>query len=370
MRSKPFRLDRNHLNNLIESLKEKGYEVVGPRLDGAAIRWSRISGFADLPQGATAETAPGRYRVSAEGSQAAFRHWASPDTLKRFLLPPDARLATAVRDNGAFRILPEPPPATRYAFFGARPCDVAGLQKLDRVLLEDRYADEAYRALREQSFLVAVNCTASAPTCFCASLGTGPRALTGFDIVLTERAEDGEPAYLAEAGTPRGAEMLAGLSAPHAPPEWVKECHALCERAGRDQTRGVDWRSAREVIARTFDHPRWDQAASRCLACANCTMSCPTCFCVNAEDSSDLTFTRAERRRLWDSCFSQQFSYIHGGSVRSSVKSRYRQWLSHKLARWQDQFGSPGCTGCGRCIVWCPAAIDITEEFAALAAGA
>ena len=69
---------------------------------------------------------------------------------------------------------------------------------------------------------------------------------------------------------------------------------------------------------------------------------------------------------MWDSCFDADFSYIHGGVVRESARSRYRQWMTHKLAAWQDQFGSSGCVGCGRCVTWCPAAIDITAEAAAL----
>jgi ferredoxin len=370
MRGKPLRLERTHLDGLIHTLKEKGYEVLGPRLEGPAIRWRPISAAGDLPEGITAELAPGRYRAAPSGHPESFRHWTGPDTLKRFLHPPEARIGAAVRDNGTFRVLPEPLPATRYAFFGVRPCDLAALRILDRVLMGDRYADESYRALREQCFLVAANCTASGAACFCASMAAGPRATGGFDIVLTEVVEDGAAAYLAEAGAPRGAALLAGLNATPAAPQWVKHCHALCDGAAREQTRPVDWRAAREVADRAFDHPRWDRAAARCLACGNCTMACPTCFCVNAEDSSNLAFDRSERRRIWDSCFNQQFSFIHGGSVRLSVKSRYRHWLTHKLARWQDQFGSPGCTGCGRCIVWCPADIDITEEFAALAGGA
>ena len=39
-----------------------------------------------------------------------------------------------------------------------------------------------------------------------------------------------------------------------------------------------------------------------------------------------------------------------------------RQWLTHKLATWHQQYGHSGCVGCGRCLVWCPAGIDLTEE--------
>jgi sulfhydrogenase subunit beta (sulfur reductase) len=108
--------------------------------------------------------------------------------------------------------------------------------------------------------------------------------------------------------------------------------------------------------------------ASRCLGCANCTLACPTCFCASVSDTTDLEGETAARVRRWDSCFTLDHSYIHGGSVRASLRARYRQWLTHKLASWIDQFGVSGCVGCGRCITWCPVGIDITEEVAAIRA--
>ena len=130
--------------------------------------------------------------------------------------------------------------------------------------------------------------------------------------------------------------------------------------------RSLDQEGLKELLYENRNHPRWDDVADRCLSCANCTMVCPTCFCTTVEDSTDLTGDTAERVRRWDSCFTMDFSYIHGGAVRKSVKSRYRQWMTHKLGTWQDQFGSSGCVGCGRCITWCPVGIDITEEVAAM----
>ncbi len=130
--------------------------------------------------------------------------------------------------------------------------------------------------------------------------------------------------------------------------------------------RRMDTSNIKELLYRNLDHPRWDNVAARCLTCGNCTMACPTCFCTTVEDTTDLTGTRAERWRRWDSCFTMDFSYISGGSIRASSKSRYRQWMTHKLASWIDQFGTSGCVGCGRCITWCPVGIDITEEVYAI----
>jgi Fe-S-cluster-containing hydrogenase component 2 len=128
----------------------------------------------------------------------------------------------------------------------------------------------------------------------------------------------------------------------------------------------MDTKGIKELLYRNYENPRWDDVAKRCLTCGNCTMVCPTCFCTAVEDVTDLPGEHAERWRKLDSCFTMDFSYIHGGPVRSSTRARYRQWMTHKLATWIDQFGTSGCVGCGRCITWCPVAIDITEETGAI----
>jgi ferredoxin len=130
--------------------------------------------------------------------------------------------------------------------------------------------------------------------------------------------------------------------------------------------RTLDTTGLPEMLNSNFDHPRYEKIASRCLACGNCAMVCPTCFCSTVIDTTDLSGNRSERIRRWDSCFNIEHSYIHGGYIRASTMSRYRQWMTHKLSSWVDQFGISGCVGCGRCITWCPVGIDITEEAGAI----
>jgi len=369
MRDKAWRLDPEHLGRLISLLAEQGYEVVGPRIEGAAIRWGPLASLDDLPAGAGVDSTPGHYRLRERDGPERFAWGPSPDSVKRRLHVPEERFAQAAKDNGngAFHILPAERPSARPAFFGLRPCDLAALARLDRVFLEDRFVEECYAARRREALFIVVNCTTSLETCFCASMECGPRAGAGYDIALTEHVSEETATYLAEAGSARGSALLDALAAPRAGVGFVAECREACKQAASSQTRRVDWKSAPDVLLRSFDHPRWEQTARRCLVCGNCTLSCPTCFCVNTIEQTAVDGQSGERRRLWDSCFTLNFSYIHGGSVRTSVKSRYRQWLSHKLAWWQQQFGAPGCTGCGRCIAWCPAGIDITEEYASLA---
>ncbi|HMK24187.1 MAG TPA: 4Fe-4S dicluster domain-containing protein [Terriglobales bacterium] len=356
-------LPASHLGALIDALKHRGYDIVGPTLHDDVIVYDKIQSVNDLPAGWTDEQQPGRYRTKRRNNGAWFDYAVGPHSWKRFLHPPEVCLWSAQRLEGAFRILPQQHrPERKLAFLGVRSCDWAAIQILDRVLAESTDPDLIYTARRDDLFIVGVQCTSAAATCFCASLKTGPSLRKGTDLALTELAGDGQPhRFLVEVGSERGDELLSGLDTLPATDE-DRQYAAKFQARATQQGRRVDASTIRETLLHNFDHPRWDQVAERCLSCANCTMVCPTCFCTTVEDSTDVTGDLAERWRRWDSCFTLGFSYIHGGSVRASSRSRYRQWMTHKLACWVDQFGTLGCVGCGRCITWCPVGIDITEE--------
>ncbi|MBL8292255.1 MAG: 4Fe-4S dicluster domain-containing protein [Bryobacterales bacterium] len=362
---KRFAGDRESLKQLIELLASRGYEVIGPTVRDGAVVYDRVASVADLPGGWRDVQEAGQYRLERRDDEALFGYVVGPQSWKKFLHPSDIRLLEAKREGSGFRIIEDRERPKRYAFVGVRACEVAAIRIQDRVLLEDRYTDLTYRGRRSGAFIVAVNCTEAAGTCFCTSMGTGPRVEQGFDLALTEVVDGSRHLFLMEAGTAAGEEILRGIGHEPAPEGLCAEADRAVERAAV-QRRRIETSGLREVLYQNFEHARWDQVASRCLSCANCTMVCPTCFCTTVEDTSDVTGDHAERWRRWDSCFTQAFSYIHGGSVRTSVRSRYRQWMTHKLASWVDQFGTPGCVGCGRCITWCPAGIDITEEVTAI----
>jgi ferredoxin len=364
------RIDCHALGMLMTALERRGYQVIGPSIKDSAICYTSVRGIDDLPIGWTAEQEPGKYRLQRRSDSAMFGYAAAANSLKSFLHPAELKLFTAERDNGAFRILPNTEPAPRYAFLGVRACELAAAGIQDRVLIEDRFTDPGYRDRRRNSIVIAVQCSEPAATCFCTSMGTGPRVTKGFDLALTEVVEAGSHEFLVEVGTETGAELLGDIEFSDASTDLREKSQALTKRTEQTITRRMDTDGISEMLRNSFDHPQWDDVAARCLACGNCTQVCPTCFCVAVEDSTDITGQHAERVRTWDSCFTLGFSYIHGGSVRVSTKSRYRQWLTHKLSYWNDQFGASGCVGCGRCIAWCPVGIDLTKEVVALRAPA
>jgi ferredoxin len=215
--------------------------------------------------------------------------------------------------------------------------------------------------------VVAVDCIEPSGTCFCVSMGGGPQAGAGYDLALTEVLDGGAHRFTVRVGSPEGASVLARLPVREADEQTCQSATQAVRDAATRMGRAMPPVDLKDLLVESRSSPHWTDVARRCLTCGNCTMVCPTCFCTTTQDVTDLTGDHAERWRVWDSCFSLDFSYMHGGPVRVSGESRYRQWISHKLSAWHDQFGTSGCVGCGRCIAWCPAGIDITAEAAALA---
>ena len=358
----PVVLSEDGLARLLGRLHHEGYEVIGPTIRDQAIVHGPLSAVDDLPHGWGDEQAPGRYRLIRREDDAYFGFAVGPSSAKRALFPPRQHLWTAEsRDDANFEIIEAERPKRQLAFFGLRPCEVAAISIQDRVLLHGLVEDEVYAANRADVLLVAVECGAPAATCFCRSMKTGPGMETGADLILTELL-DGEHRFLVRAGTTKGEELLQRVEHEVATEEDLGARTEVLASATARLERQLDTTEIHGLLMGNLDHPRWDAVAERCLACANCTLVCPTCFCTTVEDRTDLAGTEASRERRWDSCFSLEFTHTGPASVRNSTRSRYRQWLTHKLATWIDQFDTSGCVGCGRCITWCPVGIDLTEE--------
>ncbi|HXQ48948.1 MAG TPA: 4Fe-4S dicluster domain-containing protein [Thermoplasmata archaeon] len=357
-------LDRAGFPRLLAALRGAGYRVVGPTVRDKAIVYGEVREETDLPIGWTDRQDAGQYRLERRTDAALFGYTVGPHSWKKYLFPSRERLWTAVRKDGSFEVRPEPVDESPLAFLGVRACELAAMSVSDRVF--GMAGDPSYAQRRRHILRIAVQCGQAGGTCFCTSMGTGPAVRAGHDLSLTEVVRPDRHFFLVEVGSEAGARIATDLPLRPAPAEDVTDATALVERAAASMGRTMDPNGLRDLLINNPEHPRWEIVARRCLSCTNCTMACPTCFCQTTEEVPDLSGEKVERWRRWDSCFNSGFSAVHGTSVRQSTNSRYRQWLTHKLAAWHDQFGESGCVGCGRCITWCPVGIDLTEEAAAI----
>jgi len=364
------------LQLLIDLLRERGWTVVGPAVRDGVVVHAEIESIDQLPRGVADLQDAGSYRLRRRGDEAMFGYVVGPQGWKSLLFPPRELLWTGRRTGSEMEVQPAELDPPRLALLGVRSCDLHALGIHDTILARRAAADAAYVSRREHNFIIAVTCSDPGGTCFCVSMGTGPVPDKGFDLSLTELLDQDGHRFLFVPGSDRGDEILDELTTRATGDEVLHAARAdrdaareVGAAAAQRMGRSLDTEGLRDLLYANVENPRWDNVASRCLACTNCTLVCPTCFCTSVEDTSDLAGTQTARWRVWDSCFTNDFSYLHGGSVRSSVSSRYRQWATHKLASWVDQFGTSGCVGCGRCITWCPAAIDITAEVGAIRSG-
>jgi ferredoxin len=351
--------------DLLQVLLDGGLRAIAPREADGVIAYLPLSDARDLPRGRTDEQAPGHYRLVDGDPDRWFDYVVGPQSWKAWLYPARQKLWSATRRDGALRFEDALSDWPETVFFGVRPCELAAIDRQAEVFGGAGFADPDYARRREATLIVAVQCARSAETCFCASMGTGPRAKGGFDLAITELPAGPGPRLLVESGSDAGAAILERLGAAPAAEADRAAARRVSEGAAAMQVRRMP-EGVAEGLRRRPEAPAWTDVAARCLNCANCTLACPTCFCSDVEETTDLAGEHAERWRLWDSCFSAEFSYIHGGAVRPSSRARYRQWMTHKLSTWHDQFGASGCVGCGRCIAWCPVGIDIVAEAAAV----
>ena len=359
-------LARADFNWLIEAVRSAGYSVIGPTVENGAIVYQEIETDTALPEGVATQQGAGFNQLAAREDKALFGYVAGAQSWRPFLFQPSRPIWRAEKKGNDIVVELPSEKTPQLAFLGMRACELAAIDLQDKALMHNDMPDPDYSARRSRALFIAVNCGTAGETCFCVSTGTGPGVDRGYDLVLTELLDENRHDFLIEIGSKTGAEIAANLPLQSATSTDLHDAKNVVAQTSNSMGRHLEMDGLKEILQGNQSHEHWSTIGDKCLACSNCTFVCPTCFCHTTEDVTDLDGAASERRQRWDSCFSLEFTHLHGGSVRPSVASRYRQWMTHKLAHWVDQFGSAGCVGCGRCITWCPAGIDITEEAAAL----
>ncbi len=338
----------------IERLGEY-YTLTGPVGGGVNARFSDISAFAqmDLSYQSTMLPPGKRYLFEPVEEVLSFDLSKKPGDLSKH------------RGNGG--PIPEEPalPLRKRALIGVHPCDVNAILYMDKVLL-GRYTDPFYKARRENTFIIALNCKSVTDLCFCHLVGAGPylKKQAGYDMLLTDFFWRGEE-FLVELKSERAKELFYVEGRP---PE-EKDLRKMNEMEAallKSFKKNLNMEGLQEAFLSNPDHRALKETAeSRCLSCSNCVMVCPTCFCHDVRDETDLSLARVKRVRRWDACQDISFARVHGGNFRALRQARLRQFVFHKLD-YEGQFGMKGTVGCGRCIRWCPTGIDLTEIAGAM----
>lgn len=359
-------LPYTQVQDFINCLISAHYRCIGPQVRDGAIVYDELTQCGQLPWGLREIQKPGEYQLEKIAEHKAFSWANGPQALKPLLFKPQESLWRVVRDEqGALTFESVQPKEKPIAFIGARACDIEAMLIQDKVFLSKPHADPRYQHRRENLLIIAVNCSYASDNCFCVSAGTGPEVTRAYDILLTEI----DHGFIVKVGSDQGRRIIDTLYLNQASPSQCQIAKQDTQQAADMQTKRIpldNQRGLRDVLFNQLDHPRWQEVADRCLSCGNCTQVCPTCFCHSEEEHPDLDGESSEHQRVWDSCFSQGHSFVSGHPLRDETHKRYRQWLTHKVGSWFDQFDVSGCVGCGRCVTWCPVGIDITEELAVL----
>ena len=239
----------------------------------------------------------------------------------------------------------------KIAFFGLHLCDVNAIGRLDLVFWNDPY----YKARREKMLVIGISCK-PAENCFCKS--TGANILTNIcDLFLKAEGEN----YVGFSMTEKGRKLL---SQHYFGPETVEEREVKIDYEERVH---LDIYKISKKILEYYNHPLWEENSRKCLACTNCTLVCPLCYCYDVIDETFIVPNEGLRVRCWDSCLLLSFARIAGGiNFRKDLKARFRNVYVHKFKTFVDEFGVPSCVGCGRCITFCPAKIDMLEILSKL----
>jgi sulfhydrogenase subunit beta (sulfur reductase) len=332
-------VERTVFNDIVTGLQERGYTVYGTVNEKGAGIFRPLGDAGELSLRCTGGTLPPKYL------------W----------YPPFETLFTYDRQTGGFHTDLE---ETRHAVFGIRPCDVHALLALDEVFLGGEYRDPYYRARRVDLPLVVFNCVEAGDTCFCSSMGTGPGLDHDYDLLITDLGRsngEGSERFLLEVGSSRGGELARGLQGEAALPDDYQVKKRRLQETAAGERITLNTGDLPRLMHDGHDHPYWREVTDKCFGCANCTSVCPTCYCADIFDETDFSLRETRRKRRWSWCFLVEFGAVHGGNFREERIDRLRQFMQHKLNFSVGQYGFFHCVGCGRCIVWCPANIDIAQ---------
>lgn len=281
---------------------------------------------------------------------------------KKVIFPQHDTLFRFSQENGKPTFEPVVDKTPR-VILGVHPCDLAGIAMLDWAFSRDP-VDEHYQARRNATILIGIDCHPD-EHCFCTQVGTD--APEGhFDLFLTP-IKNG---FLVTVGTDTGQHFLETYAETReATPENMAEAGQYQKAKKSEIT--PQFQTDIFNLPLTFQHgvnsPVWSGMAKSCLSCGTCNLVCPTCFCFDVEDHMDIDGKGGVRQRTWDACHLTEFARVAGGhNFRAESNERLRHRFYRKYQYLMTLYGTPFCTGCGRCGRSCPVDINVVDTVNAL----
>ncbi len=234
--------------------------------------------------------------------------------------------------------------------FGLRACDAHALRLLDHALVDEQNPDEYWEKKRAAAVVITLGCNSPDETCFCTAVGGSPFNTTGSDAMLVEMGEE----YLVYSISKKAEALFQDL--PQADESKTQNAQRFMKEVETRMPGLFPKQELHDALMASFETDFWKAVSQSCLGCGVCTFLCPSCFCFDIVDET----VRRERVRNWDSCMFRKYSLeASGHNPRPTKTERTRQRVMHKFAYWVDLIDEMGCTGCGRCVRYCPVNIDI-----------
>lgn len=282
---------------------------------------------------------------------------------KKYVLPQREPLLDFGRGEAG---RPRQEPSGKRIVLGVHTCDLAGFHCLD-IAMGERPEDPYYRARKEKLVLFGLECLKKCDRyANCVSMGNY-FVKGGFDLMFTPLGER----FIVQVATSLGEEILerTGGWRPAEGSE-IEQLESLRKRKGGEAIEELA--IARDLVPEVFawtpvDSPVWKDLDRRCIACGNCTMVCPTCYCFDVEDEWDLDQEHGTRSRIWDSCQNEEFAVASGFNFRKERGMRQRHRYYRKFKYPVDKYQHFFCIGCGRCTRTCMAGISLIETVDQLA---